>query len=71
MKRDENVILSPLSISMALAMLQQGTSGNTEKDIGATVFNGLPKDIVARKFKLLREVPFYWNYCKRPHLPMK
>jgi hypothetical protein len=41
---------------MAMGMLLQGTSGGTEKEIGSTIFHGLNKDDVAKKFKQLREV---------------
>ena len=41
---------------MAMGMLLQGTSGDTEKEIGATIFNGIPKDVVAKKFRELAQV---------------
>ena len=41
---------------MAMAMLLQGTSGDTEKEIEATIFKGIPKDVVAKKFKQLTQV---------------
>jgi len=56
MKANTNVVLSPFSLSMAMGMLQQGTLGQTEKDIGSTLFNGLSKENVAKKFKQLKQV---------------
>jgi hypothetical protein len=48
---------------MAMGMLHQGTSGETEKEIGATIFKGLSKDVVAKKLKQLRQVNlFYFFY---------
>jgi serine protease inhibitor len=32
---------SSFSLAMAMGMLLQGTSGDTEKEIGATIFKGL------------------------------
>jgi serine protease inhibitor len=58
MKANSNVVLSPFSLSMAMGMLQQGTLGQTEKDIGSTLFNGLSKENVAKKFKQLKQVNF-------------
>ena len=56
MKANANVVLSPFSLSMAMGMLQQGTLGQTEKDIGSTLFNGLSKENVAKKFMQLKQV---------------
>ena len=51
------------SLAMAMGMLHQGTSGETEKEIGATIFKGLSKDVVAKKLKQLRQVNlFYFFY---------
>ena len=56
LKPKENVVLSPFSLAMAMGMLQQGTLGETEKDIGATLFQGLKKEDVARQFRQLKQV---------------
>jgi serine protease inhibitor len=62
MKANANVVLSPFSLSMAMGMLQQGTLGQTEKDIGSTLFNGLSKENVAKKFKQLKQVNLKQNF---------
>ena len=41
-----------------MGMLLQGTSGDTEKEIADTIFKGLAKDVIAKKFKQLTQV--YW-----------
>ena len=39
-----------------MGMLQQGTLGETEKEIGATLFQGLKKEDVAQQFRQLKQV---------------
>ena len=56
LKPKENVVLSPFSLAMAMGMLQQGTLGETEKEIGATLFQGLKKEDVAQQFRQLKQV---------------
>ncbi len=53
---DENIIISPLSVSVALSMTLNGASGQTREDMLATLgISGLPDDEINQAYRDLAE----------------
>ena len=55
-QKDSNVIISPLSVSMALAMVYNGAEGKTKEAMAKTLeLDGASLDQIDDSFKTLRE----------------